>query len=88
MEVISKNGCRLGVRHGLVPLSLILASRLRLSVHMNAKFECWHYQTRQCLLRSCILVPIYSEDLRWRMVWQREALGYTYAKIAENLWQD
>ena len=30
----------------------------------------------------------YSEDLRWRMVWQREALGYTYAKIAENLCVD
>ena len=28
------------------------------------------------------------EDLRWRMVWQREALGYTYAKIAENLCVD
>jgi len=22
----------------------------------------------------------YSEDLRWRMVWQRQALGYTVAK--------
>ena len=30
----------------------------------------------------------YSEDLRWGMVWQREALGYTYAKIAENLCAD
>ena len=30
----------------------------------------------------------YSEDLRWGMVWQREALGYTYAKIAENLCVD
>ena len=27
----------------------------------------------------------YAEDLRWRMVWQREALGYTYWAIASNL---
>ena len=27
----------------------------------------------------------YSEDLRWRVVWQREALGYRYSKIASNL---
>ena len=27
----------------------------------------------------------YDEDLRWRMVWQREALGYTYSAIARNL---
>ena len=30
----------------------------------------------------------YSEDLRWRMVWQREALGYTYKQISENLGVD
>ena len=30
----------------------------------------------------------YSEDLRWRMVWQREALGYTYEQIAVNLGAD
>ena len=30
----------------------------------------------------------YSEDLRWRMVWQRQALGYTYQKVAENLGVD
>ena len=27
----------------------------------------------------------YSEDLRWRMVWQREALGHTYEQISKNL---
>ena len=27
----------------------------------------------------------YNEDLRWRIVWQGEALGYTQEKIAENL---
>ena len=27
----------------------------------------------------------YDEDLRWRMVYQREALGYTYQRIASNL---
>ena len=27
----------------------------------------------------------YSEDTWWRMVWQREALGYTYGQIAQNL---
>ena len=27
----------------------------------------------------------YSEDLRWKMVWQREALGLTYHEIASNL---
>ena len=27
----------------------------------------------------------YSEDLRWRMIWQREALGCTCTSIAENL---
>lgn len=30
----------------------------------------------------------YSEDMRWRMVWQREALGYTYGQIAQNLCVD
>ena len=27
----------------------------------------------------------YSEDLRWRMVWQREGLHYTYEDIGSNL---
>ena len=27
----------------------------------------------------------YSEDLRWRMVYQREVLGLSYRKIAGNL---
>ena len=27
----------------------------------------------------------YQDDLRWRMVYQREALGYTYQMIAANL---
>ena len=27
----------------------------------------------------------YQDDLRWRMVYQREALGYTYQRIARNL---
>ena len=27
----------------------------------------------------------YDEDLRWRMVYQREALQYTYQEIASNL---
>ena len=30
----------------------------------------------------------YNEDLRWRMVWQREALGCTYDQIASNLGVD
>ena len=30
----------------------------------------------------------YSEDLRWRMVWQCEALRYTHARVAENLGVD
>ena len=30
----------------------------------------------------------YSEDLRWRMVWQRDGLGYTYSTIAGNLGVD
>ena len=29
-----------------------------------------------------------SEDLRWRMIWQNKALGYTCTKIAENLCVD
>ena len=27
----------------------------------------------------------YSNDLRWRMVWQKEVLDYTYEKVARNL---
>jgi len=27
----------------------------------------------------------YSEDLHWRMVWQREALGYDYEWVARSL---
>ena len=30
----------------------------------------------------------YSDDLQWRMVWQREALGFTYSQIATNLGVD
>ncbi len=30
----------------------------------------------------------YSEDLRWRMVWQSEGLEYTHATVAQNLWVD
>lgn len=30
----------------------------------------------------------YSEDLRWTMVWQRKALGYTYEQITVNLGVD
>ena len=30
----------------------------------------------------------YSDDLRWRMVWQREGLGYTYDDVAKNLCVD
>jgi len=30
----------------------------------------------------------YSDDLRWRMVWQRLALGYTYKQIGANLGVD
>ena len=30
----------------------------------------------------------YSEDLRWRMVWHREILGFTYDQIAANLGVD
>ena len=30
----------------------------------------------------------YSEDLRWRMVWQREALGHSYEEVAKNLGVD
>jgi len=27
----------------------------------------------------------YGEDLRWRMIYQRELLGFTYKDIAKNL---
>ena len=27
----------------------------------------------------------YGDDLRWRMVWQREVLGHGYQIIAQNL---
>ena len=30
----------------------------------------------------------YAKDLRWRMVWQRDGLGYSYARIARNLCVD
>ena len=30
----------------------------------------------------------YSEDMRWRMVWQRLVLGYTYQQIGANLGVD
>ena len=30
----------------------------------------------------------YSEDLRWRMVWQKEALGYSYEDVGSNLGVD
>ena len=33
-------------------------------------------------------VRAYGEDLRWRMVYQCEALGYSYQKIATNLCVD
>ena len=30
----------------------------------------------------------YGKDLRFRMIWQREALGLTYSQIADNLGVD
>ena len=30
----------------------------------------------------------YSKDLRWRMIWQREGLGFTYGQISVNLGVD
>ena len=30
----------------------------------------------------------YSEDMRWRMVWQKEALGKSLAKVSKNLGMD
>lgn len=30
----------------------------------------------------------YSEDLRWRMIWQRDALGYSTDQVAKNLCVD
>jgi len=27
----------------------------------------------------------YDEDLHWRIVWQKEALGYSYEKVVDNL---
>ena len=30
----------------------------------------------------------YSEDIRWRMVWQTEALGHNYSEVARNLCVD
>ena len=30
----------------------------------------------------------YSEDLRWRMVWQVEALGYSHERVAQNVGVD
>ena len=30
----------------------------------------------------------YSEDLRWRMIWQTEGLGYSLTRVAENLGVD
>ena len=30
----------------------------------------------------------YDEDLRWRMVWQKEAMGYNYEQVARNLCVD
>jgi hypothetical protein len=48
--------------------------------------------------RACVLFPwqsiitcestccsAYSEDLRWRIVWQTEALHYTGKQVASNL---
>lgn len=30
----------------------------------------------------------YSEDLRWKVIWQREGLGYTYGEISVTLGVD
>ena len=30
----------------------------------------------------------YGEDLCWRMIWRREALGHTYEQIAQDLCVD
>ena len=30
----------------------------------------------------------YSEDLRWRMIWQTEGLGYSLTRVAQNLGVD
>ena len=40
-------------------------------------------------MASCSVEPgrtkPYSEEIRWRIVWQREVLGYNLRKVAGNL---
>ena len=68
-------------------------------VHVSGIHHMIIFTRRYCVFpSSCNAVqktdvepwPLYcnSEDLRWRMVWQREALGYTYSDIAQKLCVD
>jgi len=59
----------------------------------NSQSDCWHVQAtfrgifEFHMMASCEprRSSAYSEDLRWRMVWQSEALGCSYSTIARNL---
>ena len=55
---------------------------------LSAEFESW-YAWGYVVAMSTSFEPshnrAYSEDFRWKMIWQKEALGYTHTKIADNL---
>ena len=55
-------------------------SLLRNALCPCAKFDCGVMVSCETWRQTA-----YDEDLRWRMVWQREALGYSYSAIASNL---
>ena len=54
------------------------------TTHKEFEFKSWAMAT-SCEPKRC---SAYSDDLRWRMVYQRTALGLSYREIAANLCVD
>jgi len=59
---------------------------------ISSKFVAGTYKSSLSLAATASCEPYhssaYSEDLRWRMVWQCEALGCTHARVDENFGVD
>ena len=62
-------------------------------VHVTrVKFPCARALRTRGILNMTSCEPkrssAYADDLRWRIVWQVEGLGYTYGDVAKNLCVD
>ena len=71
----------------------LLATRVFKPSCVDSQSDCWHvHATFRGIFEFHMMAfceprrsSAYSEDLRWTMVWQSEALGCSYSTITQNL---